>query len=136
MAKKISNKPEMRTIILLDAVNFTQELKAHGKSAITPKINKLKEFAEFFFVFKLKGELIGQLGDGFLILCPPTPAEVIYEAIACHSFVAAYNEGKSGSAILNVRTAIHFGLIAPSEGSNYIDTNINLTAPGRSDACE
>jgi tetratricopeptide (TPR) repeat protein len=128
MARKNTNKAETRTIVLLDAVDFTQEMKTHGRSAITPKINQLQEFAEFFFVYKLKGELIGKLGDGFLILCPPTPAEVINEAVACQTFIRAYNQGKSGPAILNVRIAIHFGLIAPPEGGNYIDTNLNLTS--------
>src|SRR5260370_4258516 len=128
MEKKNINKGETRTIILLDAVDFTQELKTHGKAIIAPKINKLKEFAEFFFVFKLKGEMIGQLGDGFLILCPPTPAEVINEAVACQSFIAAYNQGREAPAGLNARIAIHFGLIAPPEGGNYIDSNINLTS--------
>ncbi|HWP55995.1 MAG TPA: hypothetical protein VN476_17825, partial [Pyrinomonadaceae bacterium] len=128
MAKKNITKAETRTIIFLDAVNFTHELKTHGKSAIAPKINKLKEFAEFFFVFKLKGEIIGQLGDGFLILCSPTPAEVINEAVACQSFIVAYNHDKTAPAVLNVRIAIHFGLIVPPEGGNYIDTNINLTS--------
>lgn len=72
--------------------------------------------------------MIGQLGDGFLILCPPTPAEVINEAIACQSFIAAYNQGKTGPSVLSARIAIHFGLIAPPEAGNYIDTNLNLTA--------
>ncbi len=112
MARKSMKKAETRTIVLLDAVNFTQELKTHGRSAISPKINTLKEFAEFFFVFKLNGELIGQLGDGVVILCPPTPAEVINEAIACQSFIRAYNQGKVAPAVLNVRIAIHVGLIA------------------------
>ena len=57
LARKIINKAETRTIILLDAVNFTQELKTHGKPAIAPKINKLKEFAEFFA--KRWGRLVG-----------------------------------------------------------------------------
>jgi hypothetical protein len=57
--------PEMRTIVLVDAVNFTSELKTHGRGVITPKINRLQEFTEFFFVYKLKGEFIGNLGTGF-----------------------------------------------------------------------
>jgi hypothetical protein len=79
-------EPEMRTIVFVDAVNFTSELKSHGRSIIAPKIRQLKEFTEFFFVYKLKGKLIGQMGDGFLVLCPPTPAEVITEALSCLSF--------------------------------------------------
>jgi hypothetical protein len=128
MARKNIDKADMRTIVLLDAVNFTKELKEYGRPAITPKVNQLKEYAEFFFVYKLKGELIGQLGDGFLVLCPPTPAEVINEAIACQSFIAAYNHNRKVPAILNARIAIHFGLIAPPEGGNYIDSNLNLTS--------
>jgi tetratricopeptide (TPR) repeat protein len=128
MARKNIIKAETRTIVLLDAVNFTQELKTYGRPVIAPKVNQLKEFGEFFFVFKLKGELIGQLGDGFLILCPPTPAEVINEAVACQAFIEGYNHGKTEPAILNVRIAIHFGLIAPPEEGNYIDTNLNLTS--------
>lgn len=128
MARKNITKTETRTIVLIDAVDFTQELKTFGKSTIGPKINKLKEFAEFFFVFKLKGEMIGQLGDGFLILCPPTPAEVINEAVACQSFIAAYNQGKTGPSVLSARIAIHFGLISPPESGNYVDTNLNLTS--------
>jgi class 3 adenylate cyclase len=121
MARKHSNKSEMRTIVFIDAVNFTQELKTYGRTHITPKINQLRDFAEFCFVYKLKGEFIGQMGDGFLALCPPTPAEVINEAIACQSFIAAYNHSKEPPAVLNTRIAIHYGLIAPSERGNYID---------------
>lgn len=55
MARKNMEKAETRTIVLLDAVNFTHELKTHGKSAISPKISKLRESAEFFFVFKVEG---------------------------------------------------------------------------------
>lgn len=128
MALSRKTKEEMRTIVFLDAVNFTLELKTHGRALIIPKINQLREFTEFFFVHKLKGEFIGQLGDGFLVLCPPTPIEVINEAIACQSFIMAYNHGKETPAILNTRIAIHYGLIAPPEGGNYIDTNLNLTA--------
>lgn len=128
MPRKKHNKAEMRTIIFIDAVNYTQELKEFGRDAITPKINQLKEFAEFFFVYKLKGEFIGKLGDGFLILCPPTPVEIISEAVSCQSFIAAYNYEKNSPEKLNVRIAIHFGIIAPPEEGNYIDTNLNLTA--------
>lgn len=128
MALSRKTKEEMRTIVFLDAVNFTLELKTHGRALIIPKINQLREFTEFFFVHKLKGEFIGQLGDGFLVLCPPTPIEVINEAIACQSFIMAYNHGKETPAILNTRIAIHYGLIAPPEGGNYIDTNLNFTA--------
>jgi len=57
-----STKPEMRTIVFVDAVNFTQELKTHGRAAISPKVNQLQEFAEFCFIYKLKGEFIGKNG--------------------------------------------------------------------------
>ena len=120
--------PEMRTIVLVDAVNFTSELKMHGRGVITPKINRLQEFTEFFFVYKLKGEFIGKLGDGFLVLCPPKPPEVITEAVSCQGFIDAYNAGKAEPHTLNTRIAIHYGLIAPPEQGNYIDTNLNLTA--------
>jgi len=128
MARTRKSKEEMRTIVFLDAVNFTQDLKTYGRTLITPKINQLREFTEFFFVYKLKGECIGQLGDGFLVLCPPTPLAVINEAIACQSFITSYNHGKEPPGILDARIAIHYGLIAPPEGGNYIDTNLNLTA--------
>lgn len=128
MARITIKNPEMRTIILVDAVNFTSELKAHGREAITPKINRLQEFAEFFFVYKLKGKFIGKLGDGFLILCPPTPPEIIGEALSCQGFIDAFNVGKAEPFALNARIAIHYGLIAPPEHGNFIDTNLNLTA--------
>jgi tetratricopeptide (TPR) repeat protein len=128
MAKKRTPREEMRTIVIVDAVNFTHELKSHGKSVVDPKIRQLLEFVEFFFVFKLKGEIIGKMGDGFLVLCPPKPIEVINEAIACQGFVAAYNHGKRSPHTLNVRIAIHYGLIAPPEGGNYVDTNLNLAS--------
>lgn len=128
MAKKRTTKEEMRTIVLVDAVNFTQELKSHGKAVVDPKIRQLLEFVEFFFVYKLKGEIIGKMGDGFLVLCPPKPIEVINEAIACQTFVTSYNHGKRSPHTLNVRIAIHYGLIAPPEAGNYIDTNINLAS--------
>lgn len=128
MIDAIVSKPEMHTIVFVDAVNFTQELKTHGRAIIVPKINQLRDFTEFFFVYKLKGEFIGKMGDGFLVLCPPTPAEVIGEALSCQSFVAAYNHGKEPPFILNTRIAIHYGLIAPPEQGNYIDTNLNLAA--------
>jgi class 3 adenylate cyclase len=83
---------------------------------------------EFCFVYKLKGKFIGKMGDGFLVLCPPTPPEVITEALSCQAFIAAYNVGKEGVQVLNTRIAIHYGLIAPPEEGNYIDTNLNLTA--------
>jgi len=121
-------KPEMRTIVFVDAVDFTSELKQHGRAAIATKIAKLQEFADFFFVYKLKGTFIGKLGDGFLLLCPPAPPEVIAEALSCQSFVDAYNVGKNEPELLNTRIAVHYGLIAPPEGGNYIDTNLNLTA--------
>jgi class 3 adenylate cyclase len=128
MARPKTLKPEMRTIVFVDAVNFTSELKEHGRAAIAPKIAKLQEFVEFCFVYKLKGAFIGKLGDGFLLLCPPTPPEVIAEALSCQSFVDAYNVGKDEPDLLNTRIAVHYGLIAPPEGDNYIDTNLNLTA--------
>ncbi len=59
MARSRKTKEEMRSIVFLDAVNFTQELKKHGRALIIPKIKQLKEFTEFFFVHKLKGEFIG-----------------------------------------------------------------------------
>jgi class 3 adenylate cyclase len=121
-------KAEMRTIVFVDAVNFTSELKTHGKPIISPKINRLQEFVEFFFVYKLKGEFIGKMGDGFLVLCPPTPPEVIASALSCQEFVRAYNVGKDGPGLLNARIAIHYGLISPPQGGNYIDTNLNITA--------
>jgi tetratricopeptide (TPR) repeat protein len=128
MGRRKSSKPEMRTIVLVDAVQFTSELKRYGRAAITPKINQLQDFSEFFFVYKLKGEFIGKMGDGFLLLCPPTPAEVIHGALSCQAFVAAYNAGKEEPQILNTRIAVHYGLIALPEDGNYIDTNLNLTA--------
>lgn len=128
MERVTIKKPEMRTIVLVDAVNFTNELKTHGRGVIAPKINRLQEFAEFFFVYKLKGKLIGKLGDGFLILCPPTPPEAIGEALSCQGFINAFNFGKAEPLTLNTRIAIHYGLIAPPERGNYIDTNLNLTA--------
>jgi len=128
MGRVKKNKPEMRTIVFVDAVDFTSELKTHGKAEIAPKISQLQEFAEFFFVYKLKGEFIGKMGDGFLVLCPPTPPEVINEALSCQAFVAAHNFGKEGPQRLNTRIAIHYGLITPPENANYVDTNLNLTA--------
>lgn len=128
MAKRRAVKEDMRTIIFVDAVNFTHELKTYGKAVVDPKINQLHEFVEFFFVYKLKGAIIGKMGDGFLVLCPPKPIEVINEAIACQSFISAYNHGKETPNTLNVRIAIHYGLIAPPEGGNYIDTNLNLAS--------
>jgi class 3 adenylate cyclase len=128
MTGEIRKEPEMRTIVLVDAVNFTNELKTYGRPTIAPKIKQLKEFTEFFFVYKLKGKFIGQMGDGFLVLCPPTPAEVITEALSCLSFVSAYNFGLQPPTTLNTRIAIHFGMISPPERGNYIDTNLNLTA--------
>lgn len=128
MTGEARKEPEMRTIVFVDAVNYTNELKTHGRSIIAPKIKQLKEFTEFFFVYKLKGKLIGQMGDGFLVLCPPTPREVITEALSCLSFVSAYNFGQQPPTTLNTRIAIHFGMISPPERGNYIDTNLNLAA--------
>src|ERR1044071_394593 len=128
MAPNRTDKSEMHTIVFVDAVNFTKELKTYGRVVITPKINQLRDFTDFFFVYKLGGELIGQMGDGFLVLCPPTPAEVINEALACQSFIDAYNYKREPPAVLNTRVAIHYGLIAPPERGNYVDTNLNLTA--------
>jgi len=68
------------------------------------------------------------MGDGFLVLCPPGPPEVISEALSCQAFIDAYNVGKEQPLTLSTRIAIHYGLIAPPERSNYIDTNLNLTA--------
>ena len=115
-------------IVLVDAVNFTSELKAHGRDVISPKIEQLQEFAEFFFVYKLKGKFIGKMGDGFLVLCPPAPPETISAALSCQSFVDAYNVGRTQPQILNTRIAIHYGLISPPDRGNYVDTNLNLTA--------
>lgn len=123
-----NNKPEMRTIVFVDAVNFTNELKTHGRATIAPKIAQLQEFTEFFFVHKLRAEFIGKMGDGFLLLGPPTPPDVINAALSCQGFVVAYNVGKEGPQRLNTRIAIHYGLIAPPENGNYVDTNLNLTA--------
>lgn len=128
MALNRSDTSEMHTIVFVDAVNFTKELKTYGRAVITPKINQLRDFTDFFFVYKLGGKLIGQMGDGFLVLCPPAPAEVINEALACQNFIEAYNNGRVPPAVLNTRIAIHYGLIAPPERGNYVDTNLNLTA--------
>lgn len=128
MPRKRNSGLEMRSVLFVDAVDFTQELKNNDRALITAKINQLREFAEFFFIYKLKGTMIGELGDGFLILCPPEPHKVLNEAFACMSFIRAYNYGKVAPSILNARIAIHYGLIAPPEGNNYIDSNINLTA--------
>lgn len=117
---------DMKTIVFLDAVNFSEELKKHGRPVISIKINQLRDFAEYFFVHRLKGLIVGELGDGFLIFCPPEPHKVIQEAFACMGFIRAYNHEKEPPAILNARIAIHYGLIAPPEGGNYIDSNINL----------
>lgn len=128
MVRRRSSGLEMRTVLFIDAVNFTEELKSHDRATITAKINHLREFAEFFFIYKLKGSMISELGDGFLILCPPEPHKVLNEAFACMSFIRAYNYGKEIPTVLNVRIAIHYGLIAPPEGDNYIDSNINLAS--------
>jgi len=128
MASTTITKPEMRIIIFVDAVNFTSELKTYGRDVISPKINRLREFAEFFFVYKLKGEFIGKMGDGFLILCPPAPPETISEALSFQSFIDAFNVGKAEPFVLNARIAIHYGLISPPDQGNYIDSNLNLTA--------
>jgi hypothetical protein len=89
MAKKNQNGPEIRTIVMIDAVNFSGEIKSHGRDAIAPKINALREFVEFFFIYKLKGAIIGEMGDGFLLLCPPEPHRVLAEAFGCMRFVRA-----------------------------------------------
>lgn len=128
MTRKLATSHEMRSVVLVDAVNFTHELKTEERAIITAKINRLREFVEFFFVYKLKGSLIGELGDGFLLLCPPEPHRVLSEAFECMSFVRAYNHSKKKTAVLNTRIAVHYGLIAPPEGGNYMDTNINLTS--------
>lgn|GEM_PF-5094523 len=121
-------RPELRTIVYVDAVNFTKELHDYEHARIAPKINQLKEFVEFFFVHKLQGEIINEMGDGFLILCPADPVEVIKEALSCRSFIAAYNHDKQAPSTLSARIAIHFGPVQPPENGNYIDTNLNYTA--------
>ena len=128
MPLEVNNSLEMKSILFVDSVNFTEELKKYDRALITAKINQLREFAEFFFIYKLKGIMIGELGDGFLILCPPEPHKVLNEAFACMSFIRTYNNGRVAPSVLNVRIAIHYGLIAPPEGGNYIDTSINLTS--------
>jgi hypothetical protein len=112
MNRRRATGHEMRSIVFVDAVNFTYELKAHDRPLVTAKINRLREFVEFFFVYKLKGLLIGELGDGFLILCPPEPHRVLAEAFGCMSFIRAHNHGKKEPAIINARIAVHYGLIA------------------------
>ena len=62
---------ETKSIVFIDAVNFTEELKIHGRPLILPKINQLRDFADYFFVHRLKGSMIGELGDGFLIWPAP-----------------------------------------------------------------
>lgn len=57
MERVTIKKPEMRTIVLVDAVNFTNELKTHGRGVIAPKINRLQEFAEFFFCVQIEREV-------------------------------------------------------------------------------
>lgn len=128
MAKKKFPKEEMKTIVFVDSVNFTHELKIYGKSIIDPKINLLQDFVEFFFVFKMKGEFIGKMGDGFLVLCPPDPVQVINNAAMLQSFVNGFNYGKEMPYTLNIRIAMHYGLISPPINGNYIDTNLNLAA--------
>lgn len=128
MPRKRDASLEMKSVLFIDAVNYTEELKTYDRSLIIAKINQLREFVEFFFIYKLKGLMIGELGDGFLILCPPEPHKVLNEAFALMAFVRAYNYRKDIPSVLNVRIAIHYGLIAPPEGDNYIDSNINLAS--------
>jgi hypothetical protein len=100
---------QTRTIVFVDAVNFTEEMNRYGREKIAPKINWLQEAIEFFFVFKLRGEIIGKLGDGFLLLCPPMPAEVIGAALSLRSFIETYNVGKQAPHSLKTRIAIRPG---------------------------
>src|SRR5688572_17351673 len=120
MPLKRNSSLEMKSVLFIDAVNYTEELRKYDRSLILAKINQLREYIEFFFIHKLKGLMIGELGDGFLILCPPEPHKVLNEAFALMAFVRAYNHRKVTPSILNVRIAIHYGLIAPPEGDNYI----------------
>ena len=68
------------------------------------------------------------MGDGFLILCPPEPHKVLQQAFALMGFIRAYNFQQRAPDTLNIRIAVHYGLMAPPEGSNYIDANINLAS--------
>lgn len=128
MSRKRNASLEMKTVLFVDAVNYTEELKKYDRALILPKLIQLREFIEFFFLYKLKGLMIGELGDGFLIFCPPEPHRVLNEAFGLMAFIQAYNYRKENPSILNVRIAIHYGLIAPPEGENYIDSNINLAS--------
>jgi class 3 adenylate cyclase len=123
-----SRVAQLRCIVFVDAVNSTQELKTLGHAVVGRKIAALRDFAEFCFVYRLGGEFIGELGDGFLILCPPDPARVLTEAFVCMDFIRAHNHGVQPPADLNVRIAVHFGLVQPPEGQNYLDANISLTS--------
>jgi class 3 adenylate cyclase len=128
MTPGIRKEPEMRTVVFVDAVNFTSELKTHGRPTIVPKIKQLKELTEFFFRLQVKRHVDRANGGRLFGLCPPTPAEVITEALSCLSFVSAYNFSQQPPATLNTRIAIHFGMINSPERGNYIDTNLNLAA--------
>jgi tetratricopeptide (TPR) repeat protein len=123
-----SRAAQLRCIVFVDAVNSTQELKTLGHPAVGRKIAALRDFAEFCFIYRLKGEFIGELGDGFLILCPPDPPRVLAEAFVLLDFVRAHNHGAQPPADLNVRIAVHFGLVEPPAGRNYLDANISLTS--------
>jgi tetratricopeptide (TPR) repeat protein len=123
-----SHGAQLRCIVFVDAVNSTQELKTLGHATVGRKIAALRDFAEFCFVFRMKGEFIGELGDGFLILCPPDPPRVLAEAFVLLDFVRAHNHRSQPPADLNVRIAVHFGLVQPPTGRNYLDANISLTS--------
>src|SRR5437667_117697 len=124
MPRKIDVEPQIHTVIFIDAVNFTAELKQFGRAVIAPKIATLREFIDYFFVFRLRGRVISEMGDGFLILCPPEPHKGLNEAFALLRFVRAYNHDKHSPHELTVRVAMHYGLIAPPDDRNYIDQTI------------
>jgi tetratricopeptide (TPR) repeat protein len=126
--RKRARAATLQCIVFVDAVNSTQELKTHGHSVVAPKIANLRDFAEFCFVYRLGGEFIGELGDGFLILCPPDPPQVLKQSFACMDLIRANNQSKQPPEDLNVRIAIHFGLVEPPQGRNYLDSNISLTS--------
>lgn len=128
MVRKRHSSSEIRTILMIDAVDSTPEMKTYGRDVIAPKINALREFVEFFFVYKLNGAIIGELGDGFLLLCPREPHKVLEEAFSCMHFVRGYNMGLTPVKALNIRIAIHYGLVPPPDGSNYLHANVTFTA--------
>lgn len=129
MARKHHSLPEMHTILMIDAVDSTSEIRMYGRNVIAPKIKALREFVEFFFVYKLKGAIIGKLGDGFLVLCRGAELpEVLEEAFSCMSFVRDHNMKLTRVQALNIRIAIHYGLVAPPDGGNYLDSNLHFAA--------